>query len=74
MLIWLENHLVILGLLAVIGGLGLGAMLTLGTSVTAAGGDLQRNAGSAIDWRRRSPASSGASGSVTTGAESMKPR
>ncbi len=74
MLIWLEHHLVVLGLLAVIGGLGLGAMFSLSTGLDAPERGSQRNVGRAADWRRRSPASSSARGSVTTGAEGTRPR
>jgi hypothetical protein len=61
MLEWLENHLIVLGLLAVFAGLALGAVVTRA----------QRKAGS--DSRRRSAASSGTSGSRTTGAGSVTP-
>lgn len=49
MLEWLENHLIVLGLLAVFAGLALGAVVTRA----------QRKAGSVADSRRRSAASSG---------------
>jgi hypothetical protein len=64
MLVWLENHLIVLGLLAIVVGLGLGAVLA----------SAQRNAGRITDSRRRSAASSGATGSRTTGADSVSPR
>ena len=49
MLEWLENHLIVLGLLAVFAGLALGAVVTRA----------QRKAGGGADSRRRSAASSG---------------
>jgi type III secretory pathway component EscT len=48
MLVWLENHLIVLGLLAIVVGLGLGAVLA----------HAQRNAGRITDSRRGSAASS----------------
>lgn len=62
-LIWIENHLILLGLLAVLSGLGLGALLTR----------TQRNAGSATVSARRSSAPSGP-GSSTTATGSARPR
>ena len=64
MLTWLENHLIVLGLLAILVGLGLGALLVRAP----------RKAGPIIDSRRRSVVSSAASGSGTTGVGSVRPR
>lgn len=64
MLVWLENHLIVLGLLAVFAGLALGAVVARA----------QRKMGSTADSRRRSAASSGTRGSRTTGAGSVDPR
>lgn len=63
-LIWIENHLILLGLLAVLSGLGLGALLTRA----------QRNAGSTTVSGRRSSAPSGPPGSSTAGTGSVRPR
>ena len=64
MLIWIEHHLLVLGLLGLCSGLALGALLSLA----------QRKAGSVIDSRRRSAESSAVSGSTPTGTDSAKPR
>jgi hypothetical protein len=64
MLMWLENHLIVLGLLAILVGLGLGALLARA----------QRKAGRITDSRRRSVVSSAASGSSTPAAGSVRPR
>jgi uncharacterized iron-regulated membrane protein len=68
MLMWIEDHLIVLGLLAIVSGIGLGGLLTW----------TQRNAGRIVASPRRAatpPASmGGASGSGTTGAGSAKAR
>jgi len=64
MLVWLENHLIVLGLLAIVVGLGLGAVLARA----------QRNAGRITGPRRPSVASSNERGKRTTGAGSASPR
>ena len=63
MLVWLENHLIVLGFIAIVVGLCLGAML----------GRAQRQAGRNTDSRRRSAPASGVS-SQATGAGSVSPR
>ena len=63
-LMWLENHLIVLGVLAVLAGLGLGALLSR----------RQRNAGSTTVSGLRSSAPSGPEGSNTTGTGSVRPR
>lgn len=63
-LMWLENHLIILGVLAVLSGLGLGVLFCRP----------QQDAGSPTVSGRRSSAPSGPNGSSTTGAESVRPK
>jgi len=63
-LMWIENHLILLGLLAVLSGLGLGALWSRA----------QRNAGSTTVSGRPSSAPSAAEGSSTTGTGSVRPR
>jgi len=65
MLVWLENHLIVLGFVAIVVGLCLGAML---------GRTQRKAAGRNADSRRRSAPSSGARGSRATGAGSVSPR
>jgi hypothetical protein len=64
MLTWLENHLIVLGLLAIVAGFGLGALLPR----------VLRKAGRITDSRRRPAVSPAATGSSTTGAGSVRPR
>jgi len=64
LMMWIENHLVLLGLLAVLSGLGLGALWSRA----------QRNAGSTTVSGRRSSAPSSPEGSSTTGTGSVRPR
>ncbi|HEY7651715.1 MAG TPA: hypothetical protein VIG07_02745 [Methylomirabilota bacterium] len=60
---WLESHLILLGLLAVLTGLGLGALWSRA----------QRSADSTTVTARRSSVPSDPTGSSTTGAGSVRP-
>lgn len=64
MLVWLENHLIVLGLVAIIAGLIMGAAL----------GRAQRKVGRITAPRRPSAPSSGVGRSRTTGSGSVSPR
>ena len=63
-LMWFEHYLIVLGMLAVVSGLGLGVLLSRS----------QRNAGSTTVSGRRSSPPSGPEGSNTTGTGSVEPR